>query len=352
MAPKILKKTAVFIAAVIAALCALATAEARPLRHYDVGDPLSAFTLPSLAGQGQPFTFDPAATGRPAVIMIFTASNEFHARKAVEILESMAMLGEKYGSRTDLLLVYADDRGMEGVVAGLHEQKRTFTMLHDRNRELYNRYGVYIMPVAIVVSASGSIEQIVPYTHNMAELVEGNLRLALGDWSREQLQQMLNPEAVKGGEATEAEKAYERRLNYGRLMMAQHLYAQGAREFARAIELLPAKEITYLELGSAQLAMKDWEAARASFNAALAQNRESREAAAGLALALYHLGEVEAARPGLEAAVAADSPRPEIMLALAEIHEKNGDFQQALQLYKSALSRLRSQHEEMMRKSH
>lgn len=327
-------------------LCTVAAAEAKPLRHFDINDQLPAFTLPELNAATPPRTFDPASTGKPAVILFFTASNEFHERKAAEILETFAMLVKKYGSRADFSLIYSGDRGMDNIAAKLQEKQISLTILHDRDETVYNLLGVYVMPVAIITSKTGSIEQVVPHTHNMTELIEGNLLVSLGDRSAEEQQQNLESENL---DKSPEEKTFQRRLNYGRVMMARQMYPQAAREFASAIELMPAVEVTYTELGFAHIGMKDWDLARQNFSASLERNRASKEAAAGLALTLYHLGDIEAALPGLEAAGAAEAPRPEILIALADIREQKGDLQQALKMYKTALSRLQALHKEMMK---
>jgi len=118
------------------------------------------------------------------------------------------------------------------------------------------------------------------------------------------------------------------------------MYAQAHREFSTAIKLMPERVSAYNELGYVHIALKEWDEAKASFTAALKQDSGSDDGLAGLGLAFYGQGDLDAALPQLENAFISAEPRIEVILALAEIHEKKGDFQKAIRLNKLAVSRL------------
>jgi Tfp pilus assembly protein PilF len=169
-------------------------------------------------------------------------------------------------------------------------------------------------------------------------LIDGNFKLLLGDWTKEQLQASLVP--AESSAKTEEEKEYIRRVNYGKIMQSKQMFSQAAREFSNAIKILPQNIAAHLELGFAYVALKDWAKAEESFKKAQSIDKESDSAIAGLGLAYYGKGDADQALPELENAFIVPEPRLEVIMALAEIYEKKGDNTKANRLNKLAISRL------------
>ena len=311
-------------------------ATANRLRDHDQGDLMSAFTLPRVAGEGK-VAVNPG-TGKPQVLLFFAISPDFRKKRSLALLATLNELKVSYKNRVEIVAVHSDPEPTETVVQYMKDSSLQITLLDDAQRDVYNRYGVFMMPLVVLLDAQGKLYEVIPYTYNIRELVEGNLKVMLGEWSVEQLQEYLTPkeEVIRSPE----EKEYIRRINYGKVMGQRKMWGQAIREFSTAIKILPGLVEGRIELGFALLKVKDWDSAEHTFREALKLDSESDGAIAGLGLALYGKGDFEAALPELENAFIVPDPRLEVIIALADICEKTGKISKAMRLNKLAISRL------------
>jgi tetratricopeptide (TPR) repeat protein len=194
------------------------------------------------------------------------------------------------------------------------------------------------MPLVVLSDKDGRLHETVPYTYNIRGIVEGNIKLLLKEWDREQLIDALKPKqkAPKSGE----EKEYIRRINYGRVMLSKKMYGQAIREYSNAVKLMPQLIKAHVGLGFALLEAKQYDKAEVSFNKALSIDPDSDDAIAGLGLAHHGQGKIDIALTELENAFIAANPNIEVIITLAEIYEKKGFNKKANRLNKLAVSRL------------
>lgn len=333
----------VLLLVVIAALAMTAEpCQANRLRDLKVGDALPGFELESLGGGGKK-SFQPG-NGKPSAVLFFSDNPEFRKKRSLPLLAALEGLQEQFKQKVSILAVYSDEeQSGRATLDFIREKSLKIPVLDDSRRNVYNKYGIFMMPLVILIDSQGRLQEVIPYTYNIREMVEGNLKVMLGEWKAEQLQEFLQPKetAVHSPE----EKEYIRRINYGRVMSERKMFSQAIREFSTAIKLLPNLVEGHVELGFAHLSVQDWAQAEASFRAALKMDAESDGAVAGLGLALYGRGNIDAALPELENAFIAPNPKLEVIVALADIYEKKGNVQKAIRLNKLAVSRLMTMYE-------
>ncbi|MDD5759765.1 MAG: tetratricopeptide repeat protein [Desulfobulbaceae bacterium] len=319
-------------------LCSYASAESEKanLRNFKYGEKLPSFTLDTLGGQGRK-TFTPGA-GKPSLIIFFSIRPEFRQKRSLALLSAMATMVDQYKNRIEIVGVFSDDQGAQVVTDYIKPFANKITVYADTNKEVNDRYGAFMMPLAVMITSDGKLHEVIPYTYNIRELIDGNFKLLLGDWNKEQLQASLVP--AESTTKSESEKEYIRRVNYGKIMQGKQMFSQAAREFSTAIKIMPQDISAYLELGYTYVALKDWSKAEESFQKALTIDKESDGAIAGLGLSYYGKGDIDRALPELENAFIAPEPRLEVIIALAEIYEKKGDNTKANRLNKLAISRL------------
>ncbi len=316
-------------------------ASANRLRNHDHGDRLPTFTLPLLKG-GAKQTFRPG-NGRPAAVMFFSITPEFRNKRSLALLAALNALQGEFHGKVDFIAVYSDDQKISTVVQFMKESNISLPVYHDARDEVNNLYGIFMMPLVVLIDKHGALHEVIPYTYNIREMVEGNLRLLLDEWDVRKLKEFLTPKDVKP--RSKEEKEYIRRVNYGKVMVSRKMYAQAIREFTTATKLMPDLVDAWIELGFAQLAVEDWIQAERNFRRALKIDSESDDAIAGLGLAIYGRGDIDAALPELENAFIAPEPRLEVIIALAEIYEKKGDIKKAIRLNKLAVARLMTMYE-------
>lgn len=336
---------------VFSALFLMGTAFADPqladadniLRNFKRGESLPEFTLQAMA-DNKPFTFKPKS-GKPSALMFFSVMPDFRMQRSLALLSVLNHLSIEYKNRVNIIGIFSNDEAehQATVTAFIKKNDLKVPILDDGAMEVYKRYGVFMMPLVVVITAEGKLHEVIPYTFNIKELVDGNLKLLLGDWTMKQFQDSLNPKDEE--EKSAEEKEYIRRVNYGRVMISRKMYSQAMREFNTAVQLMPDQEAAYTELGNVYLKKKEYGQAEQAFNKALAANPDSDDAIAGLALSLYGKGDIDAALPKLESAFIVQKPRLEVILALAEIHEQKGNIDKAIRLNKLAVSRLMTMYE-------
>lgn len=311
--------------------------EKATLRNFKSGDKLPAFTLDTIDGQ-RGKTFTPGNDDKPSMIIFFSIRPEFRQKRSLALLNAMAAVIDQYKNKIEIVGVFSDDQGAETVKDYIKPFASKITVYNDPKKTVNDRYGVFMMPLAVMIKGNGTLHEVIPYTYNIRELIGGNFKLLLGEWTKDQLQESLIPteEAAKSAE----EKEYIRRVNYGKIMMGKQMHSQAVREFSNAIKLMPKAIEAHLELGFAYIALKDWAKAEEIFKKAQSIDKESDGVIAGLGLAYYGKGDTNQALRELESAFIAPEPRLEVIIALADIYEKKGDNTKANRLNKLAISRL------------
>lgn len=309
------------------------------LINFKENTKLPGFVLPELLS-GKAVTFEPAS-GKPSLLMFFSIDPPFKEQRSVNLAGVMSKLNDQFRGRVNCIAIYSDDRDRATIKKMINDQLITIPVLEDAKKQVYDRYGVFMMPLAILLSGEGVLQAVVPYTFNIDEILANNLKFLLGDWSKEQWQESFQPpqNIVKSKEENE----YIRRVNYGRVMLARKMHGAALREFMTANKIMPKAIEAYIGLGEAQFATDKLDLAEQSFRQALQINKDSDEALAGLGLVLYKRGAVEQAVPILENALISVDPPIEVIVVLAEFYEQNGQIDKAIRLNKLAVSKLLGQ---------
>jgi len=321
-------------------LIALLPAQARAAEHelinFKEDTKLPAFSLPDLAS-GKEVTFEPAS-GKPSLLMFFSLSPAFREQRSLNLAATMTKLHGQFQGRVQCLAVYPEEENRDSVKKYIADHLITIPVLNDAKRQVYDRYGIFMMPLALLISGDGILQAVVPYTFNIDEILANNLKFLLGDLTKEQWQESFKPQQniVKSKEENE----YVRRVNYGRVMLDRKMYPSALREFMTAAKIMPKAIEAHVGLGQVQFAMDKLDQAEQSFRQATQIMKDSDEALAGLGLVLYKKGAIDQAIPILENALISEDPQLDVIVALAEFYEKNGQIDKAIRLNKLAVSKL------------
>lgn len=306
------------------------------LRNFKHGEQLPPINLPQIDNsRSQIFT---PGDGKPTIIMFFSIKPDFRKTRALAMLSSLADLSENYKGKIEVVCIYSDETDAAVVQAYIKSSSINMKVLNDTFKDTYNQYGVFMMPLVIMTDSSGKLHEVIPYTFNVREIIDGNIKMLLGEWNKDQLNLSLQPKQkiLK----TEEEKEYIRRINYGKIMLSKKMNAQAIREFSTATKLMPDMIDAYLELGFSFIAAELFSEAQEPFKKALQIDAESDDAIAGIGLSFYGLGLNDKALPELENAFISADPRLEVIIALANIYEKIGDNTKANRLNKLAVTKL------------
>jgi tetratricopeptide (TPR) repeat protein len=337
------------LCAVIAAITLLAGSfetvfalETGTLRKFKRGDKLLPIRLMPVDGSA-PMSFTPG-NGKPTVIMFFTVRPDFRKKRSLALLSTLSDLAETYKSRINVFGIYSDNQKIDEVKKYMDTSALRIKIYDDKDKKIYNDYGVFMMPLVVISDIDGTLHEIIPYTYSIREIIEGNIKLLLGEWDKTQLVRSLKPKENKI--ISSNEKEYIRRINYGRLMHSKKMCDQAVREFSNAITLMPESIMAYNELGFVFITMQQYKKAEGSFRSALGIDQDSDDAISGLGLALHGQGNIDDAFPSLEQAFISQEPRLDVIIALAEIYEQKGFNKKAIRLHKLVISRLMTMYEQ------
>ncbi len=308
-------------------------ADQSSLLHYKLNARLPSFQLNKIGGTGQDGL---SADGRPSVIMFFSTKPSFRATRAIKLAEIMTHLSEKFQRRVNFMAVYSGRGNIRELRGYITRGLINIPILDDRNQEIYRRYGVFMLPIALITDRHNRLQVIIPYTTNIEKIIDNNLKFILGDWDLKRFKKSLISHTNQ--EKSKEEKAYIRRINYGRVMLARGIYSAALREFNTAAQIMPHSLEAIIGRGQVLVKMKKWQRAVTAFRKALKFNKDTEKALSGLGFSLYKLGDTKQAIPILKSSMIYPNPNIEVVLALANIYEKEGDFTKALRLNKLAIS--------------
>ncbi len=308
------------------------------LLHYKLNDKIPSFKL-KVVNRDKTFTFSPT-NGKPSVLIFFSITPNFRAKRSVNLAEIIAKLDKNFGKRVNFINIYSGGK-LNKLKKFVQDGLINIPILNDSDKEVYKKYGVFMLPIAIISDSKGKLQSVIPYTANISEILNNNLKFLLGELSLKQFKNAIA--SPKNIIKTKKEKAYIRRVNYGRVMVARKMYSAALREFNTARKIMPNSIEALIGLGDVQLELKQWQEAEHSFKKALRINKDSDKALAGLGLTLYKSGEIIRAKPILENALISADQDLEVVVSLAAIYEKNGNIIKAIRLNKLAISILQKQ---------
>lgn len=316
--------------------------EAGILRNFKRGDKLPPIELPNIKDKS-PESFIPGE-GKPAVIMFFSVRPDFRKKRSLALLSTLSELAKQYKTKIEIIGIYSDSQDIDIVKNYMDKSAINIRIFNDRQKKIYNTYGVFMMPMAILTDVNGELHEVIPYTYDMQKMIDGNVKYLLGEWDKAKLTDSLKPQETKI--KSEDEKEYIKRMNYGRIMHSKKMYGQAIREFSTAIKLMPNLIEAHIDLGFSYLATKKYDLAEASFREATKIDPDSDDAVSGLGLVFYERGAIDSALTELEKAFIVPNPRLEVIIALANIYEKKGLNEKANRLNKLAVSMLMTMYEQ------
>ncbi|MGC2424530.1 MAG: tetratricopeptide repeat protein [Nitrospirota bacterium] len=282
-----------------------------------------AYSLSSLAGK--------------VVVVIFVRPDQ---QISVLALRDLQKLYPKLSPKGAVFLAIVSETDQRGKIAGLMQQEKlTFPVLYDDGRKVYGAWGAFLYPTTGVVGKDGKLAVQVPsHDWKYQDAVEGNVLLALGEITKEQLDSELNPK--ENEKASPGKAKAERHMMLADQLLERKMPGKACAELAQAVEAAPELTITHIKYGYALLDSGDTAKALDQFQTALKQNPGSSDAKTGLGACLVTQGQVDKGLQLLTESVK-DNPRPaRANFELGRAYEKKGTFDKAAEHYRKAAEAL------------
>lgn len=167
-----------------------------PFMYVEANDPLPALRFEDFA-TGEMTVFD-GRQQRPLVLVFFGVDIDTKRERAIEVLAAIQERSAFYRQRNvKVAAVFVQPEQIshvDEVVAGAHIEIPVYV---DRDNLSYEKLGVYVMPSLLVVRADGIIHKGLGYTHNLDEILPGEIAVMLHEKTREELSAELHPTIVE-----------------------------------------------------------------------------------------------------------------------------------------------------------
>jgi peroxiredoxin/predicted negative regulator of RcsB-dependent stress response len=315
--------------AILAGHCHAAMA----FRNVKEGDPAPGFTLKDDKGQDYALS---SLAGK-VVVVIFVKPDQQNSVLALRDLQKIYPTLSPKGAVFLAVVSEADQKDKAAEVA--RQEKITFPVLFDDGRKVYGDWGAFLYPTTGIVGKDGKLAAQVPsHDWKYQDAVEGNIQLALGEITKEQLESRLNPKENEKADPGKAKA--ERHMMLADQLLARKLTDKACTELAQAVEAAPELTSAHIKFGYALLHKGDTAKALEQFQTAVQQNPRSSDAKTGLGACLVAGGQVD---KGLQLLIESvkDNPRPaRANFELGKAYEKKGTFDKAAEHYRKAAEEL------------
>jgi len=273
--------------------------------------------------------------GKKVVILFWWAETEAKEQRSLLLLERMEELCRKFKKDgIEFVSIISEPGSSEKAAALKRKHSWSHRVLIDDKRGVYGDYGVYVLPTVGILDAEHRLVKALPFTHSLAEDLEGEVLVAMGKKTPADLEKERHPEA-----SPELEKKYKAltHLNLGNNLLQKGSGEKAGEEFTKAVEIDPDCADAYVGLGTIHLGKEKPKEAIELFQKGLELNPLSRRGHIGMALALELMGENGKSIKELESLQGNRSDMAEIQYYLGRLHEKEGRKDKALSEYRKAL---------------
>jgi pentatricopeptide repeat protein len=204
------------------------------------------FDLPAIDPAQIRVTVD-SLKGKTSVLVF----GELYHELTLEALQDLASLRQQMARVKDesdwnVLLIVAQDVSAEQ----LHEEKVkkniSATILHDKNREIFGRYGVIVLPSFVVVDAKGMIVTTLSgYPLNFSDFIRDALLYSRGQMTRQQFETTSRDSAASIAPPDEQQLKVERQAGLARQLFRRGYVEVALEKFEQVYQLdnhyLPAR---------------------------------------------------------------------------------------------------------------
>jgi len=308
------------------------TEPASGFRNVKEGQPAPGFTMKDTAGKDVSLS---DSAGK-VVVVIFVRADQ-NSEKALADLQKIS---DKYAQKgVTVMGILSETNQLNQMTEVIAKEKITFPVLIDEGRQTYGAWGTFLYPSTGVLDKQGMLlKHVSSWSRNYLDDVEGNVRLALGEISKEHLEEILNPKD-KEKMSPELKKA-ERHMLAGQRMVERKLFDKAADEYAQAVEADPNFAEAKVRYGFLLLKTGDVPKATELFKKAVELEPKNEDAAAGLGASMVAAGEVDKGIEMIEASLKTNTKPARAHFELGKAYEKKGAFDKAALHYKKAVEDL------------
>ncbi len=270
------------------------------------------------------------------VVLIFWRTEQ---KRSLQALQDAEDIYRKYKKKDlEMLSIIEDSDNRENALNLFSDNKISFPLLIDRDRETYGDYGIRVFPSTVIIDKQGLIAYDIPsHPLTFKTKLRGYVKKALGEIDESELQDVLFPhKEAKNKTSLEASRLYNLALKF----TESRLIDMAITTANKSISADPSMIDAQILLGFLYLETNDTEKALQAFNRAVELDPKSNDAQTGLGGALILKGELDRAIEILDRAAVAN-PYPQMTYyELGRAYEKKGDKDKSIKMYKKAIDKI------------
>ncbi len=311
-------------------------AESFPFRSLEIGNPVPDVTLAGYKNTSG--TSLHSQKGKPLLLLFWGGDLAAKKKRTIKVMKVVQGMSAKLKKNGVHLLVVNVQNDTDAVVKEVTKASGLTAPLYmDSNRNVYGKFGLYVLPSMLMVNKQGKVTGGVGYSKDIAQRLQGEVDIMLGTKSRKTLEAELNP---KIKEIPEGEKQALRHLKMGINLVHKGMQDSAVREFSKALELNSKLAEAKVELGCIYVEQDKLDDAVTELEAALQQKPKLLKAEICLARVSAKMGEVAEALDDVQALLFRNGRSPELHFLEGELQEQLGHLDKAAKSYKKAFELL------------
>ena len=301
-------------------------------RSLEIGKKVPEIQLKD--ADGREFTLA-TVRGKTVVLLFWGMDTGVKEKRSLSVIARLEKLYRRLkGEGLEFISINSDPGSKDKLMALKQQASWSHHLLLDDKREVYGTYGIYILPIVGILDGEKRLLKALPFTHSLEEDVEGEILVAMGKKTAEELEKERRPKETLLPENKRKAQNY---LNLGRKLLEKGSTDMAKEEFLKAVKLDPDHGDSYIHLGMVYLKEKNPKEAIPFFEKGIDLDPQSRQGHMGMALALEGIGENSKAIERLEEWLKEGHDFPEFRFHLGRMYEKEGQKERAFLEYKKAL---------------
>ncbi len=271
-------------------------------------------------------------------ILVTTYWKTGHNRSTLALKDMQSLSGKYSKKGVSFIGITADADKKDDIKKVLKTNEIKFPILLDKQRTVYSNYQIRVYPTTTIIGKGSKIDSVLP-GHPLTYLntLEGYIRLALGEITKEEMTTILTPANALQDEASlEAERNYNLALKFANSMLID----QSINTVKRSISAKPDLAKSHILLGFLLLENDEADLALESFNNALKIEPESNDVKTGIGEVHILKGDYDKAIDILKSATVANPYAQMAYYKLGRAYELKGEDQMSMQMYKKSVQKI------------
>lgn len=312
-------------------------AQSFPFRTLKIGTPVPDVEF--VAYQGDETVNIHSFAGKPLLIVFWGGdmkSKKKRSIKSLKVVEGILPYLKKKGVSVLVVDMQHDIKDIVDEVISL--SGLTLPVYRDVSRDAYGKFGVYILPSFLLVSADGNISGGLGYSKDIEQRLRGEVDVSLGIKTQKELDAELNPEMK---EVPVKILNARRLMNMGVVMEKKGMPEAAIKEYLAALALSPDLYVARVKLGCLYMEGDKLDNAITELDKALELDSKSLEAQICLARVSAKMGEVDEALEDLNMLLFRNSRAPILHYTIGLMLEKKKKYEDAAKAFRKGYELLK-----------